>query len=371
MRVIGIDPGLQNTGWGIVEADGNRLRHIANGAVHSTSTLDPARRLKELHDGLMQVIEAYQPETAAVEETFVNKNPRFHAQAWAGARHRAGGSRACWSGSVRIPRQSGQEIGGWGRSCDQGADPDDGGPPAAGGQVCDARCRRRAGNCYLPHPSRRNASPGRRQDGGGSAVIAKLTGRLDSTGPDWAIIDVNGVGYLISCSRRTLSALGAIGSPARVWTEVRARDELPHLFGFADLGERDWFRLLTTVQGVGAKVALAILSILTPDKLLLAIAAQDRAALGQADGVGPKLATRLLSELKDKAPMLGAGLGVELPDSLAASNGGEAGLTGDAVSALVNLGYGRSDALSVVARLRRDGDELSDLIRRSLKELSK
>ena len=92
-------------------------------------------------------------------------------------------------------------------------------------------------------------------------MIAKLTGKVDTIGPDWAIIDVNGVGYLASCSRRTLSALGAVGSPAKLLTEVRARDELPHLYGFADASERDWFRLLTTVQGVGAKVALSILSV--------------------------------------------------------------------------------------------------------------
>ncbi len=200
-------------------------------------------------------------------------------------------------------------------------------------------------------------------------MIAKLTGKVDSIGSDWAVIDVNGVGYFASCSRRTLSTLGPMGTPARLFTEVRARDELPHLYGFADAGERDWFRLLTTVQGVGAKVALAILSVLTPDKLLLAIAAQDRAALGQADGVGPKLATRLLSELKDKSPALGAGLGAGMPAAASGNNAGEGGLTADAASALVNLGYGRSEALATVARLQRDDDTLSDLIRRALKEL--
>jgi Holliday junction DNA helicase RuvA len=199
-------------------------------------------------------------------------------------------------------------------------------------------------------------------------MIAKLTGKLDSTGTDWAIVDVNGVGYLASCSRRTLTSLGAIGSPVRLLIEVRVRDELPYLYGFADAGERDWFRLLTTVQGVGAKVALSILSVLPPEKLLLAIAAQDRAAITQADGVGPKLATRLLSELKDKAGGIGIDPSFTLPSSQPSGAGG--GLTADAVSALVNLGYGRSDALATVAKLTREDDTLGDLIRRSLKELA-
>ena len=197
-------------------------------------------------------------------------------------------------------------------------------------------------------------------------MIAKLTGRVDSFGADWVIIDVNGVGYLASCSRRTLSGLGAAGSPASLLVETRVREEMPYLYGFADAVERDWFRLLTTVQGVGAKVALAILSVLTPDRLTLAIAAQDKAAISQADGVGPKLATRLLSELKDKAGSIGATFEVNMP-AAAATTGG---VTGDAVSALTNLGYGRSEALATVARLQQEGDSLSDIIRRALKELA-
>ncbi len=199
-------------------------------------------------------------------------------------------------------------------------------------------------------------------------MIAKLTGAVDSLGSDWIVVDVQGVGYLASCSRRTLSGLTP-GQPVRLLTEMRARDELPYLYGFIDALERDWFRLLTTVQGVGAKVALSILSVLSPDRLMVAIAAQDRAALGQADGVGPKLATRLLSELKDKTPALGIGPGVtiDIPSAVSSESGG---LLNDAVSALVNLGYGRSEALVVVSRLKREDDTLSDLIRRCLKELA-
>ena len=148
---------------------------------------------------------------------------------------------------------------------------------------------------------------------------------------------------------------------------MRARDELPYLYGFIDEHERDWFRLLTTVQGVGAKVALSILSVLPPDRLLLALAAQDRAAISQADGVGPKLATRLLSELKDKAG--GIGSAPALTIATPAVPAGDT-LTQDAVSALVNLGYGRSEAFVTVAKLKAENDTLGDLIRRCLKELA-
>jgi Holliday junction DNA helicase RuvA len=195
-------------------------------------------------------------------------------------------------------------------------------------------------------------------------MIAKLTGKIDSFGTDWVIVDVNGVGYLASCSRRTLTALGGVGSPASLLIETRVREEMPYLYGFCDATERDWFRLLTTVQGVGAKVALSILSVLTPDKLTLAIAAQDKAAISQADGVGPKLATRLLSELKDKAGGIGIAFEVSAPLP------GGTGITNDAVSALTNLGYGRSEALAVVARLQGEDDSLGDIIRKALKELA-
>jgi Holliday junction DNA helicase RuvA len=195
-------------------------------------------------------------------------------------------------------------------------------------------------------------------------MIAKLTGKVDSLGPDWAIVDVNGVGYHVGCSRRTLAALGPVGNTVKVLIETRLRDELPYLYGFADASERDWFRLLNTVQGVGAKVALSILSVLPPEKLMLAIAAQDKAAISQADGVGPKLATRLLSELKDKTGTLGT-VTFDAPTGITETGG----LTGDAVSALVNLGYGRSEALVTVSKLKRDDDTLGDLIKRSLKEM--
>ncbi|SMH58965.1 Holliday junction branch migration protein RuvA [Azospirillum agricola] len=206
-------------------------------------------------------------------------------------------------------------------------------------------------------------------------MIAKLTGIVDSTGTDWLILDVNGVGYLLSCSNRTLSRL-AVGERASLVVETFIREERIVLHGFADQGEREWFKLLTTIQGVGARLALSILGILDPDQLTRAIASQDKTALIRADGVGPKVAARILNELKDKVGNLALG---PAATSVPAGKGAPAGVPGaspalaDAVSALVNLGYGRSEAFgAVVAAGRVLGDDagVSDLIRQGLKELS-
>lgn len=208
-------------------------------------------------------------------------------------------------------------------------------------------------------------------------MIAKLSGLLDSTGLDWAIIDCRGVGYLVSASARTLRRLGTPGEAVSVLTDMWVSEDKIQLFGFADLVERDWFRLLTTVQGVGARVALAVLSVLSPDEIAAAIMAQDRTALSRADGVGPKLANRLISELKDKVPALGFAGGVVAAGTASAAKGDTAPATGgaaaDAVSALVNLGYKRIDAFSAVVKCQQrlgDGAGVSELIRAGLKELN-
>ncbi|MFC7333299.1 Holliday junction branch migration protein RuvA [Rhodocista pekingensis] len=205
-------------------------------------------------------------------------------------------------------------------------------------------------------------------------MIAKLTGLLDSTGLDWAIVDVGGVGYLVSASARTLRRLAAPGEAVSLLTEMWVSEDNIQLFGFADAEERDWFRLLTTVQGVGARVALNLLSALSPAELTNSIAAQDRTSLCQADGVGPKLAARILNELKEKV----ASFGAPAPSAATAGKGtaapaGPAGAVADAVSALVNLGYKRVEAFTAVnAVAQRLGPEagVSDLIRAGLKELS-
>lgn len=203
-------------------------------------------------------------------------------------------------------------------------------------------------------------------------MIALLTGRVESVGDNGCILDVQGVGYRLFCSARTLRSLPRAGESARLFVEMHVREDHIHLYGFATDAERQWYLLLQTVQGVGAKVALAILSTLAPSELAQAIASGDKASLGRADGVGPKLAARLVTELRDKVG--GMTLGP------AAHGEGEArfepvamdGPAEDAVSALVNLGYKRFEAQGAVAKAmaaRPDAD-LASLIRLSLKELT-
>jgi holliday junction DNA helicase RuvA len=176
-------------------------------------------------------------------------------------------------------------------------------------------------------------------------MIAKLAGIVDHVGADMAVIDVHGVGYLAFCSARTIGRLPPAGSPARLLIETHVRDDHIHLYGFIDAAERDWFRRLTTVQGVGPRLAIALLSIAEPDQLALAILAQDRAALARAEGVGARLAARIVNELRDKLdglPTVGAAADAVPPLRLD-------GAAADAVSALVNLGYRPSEAFGAVA----------------------
>lgn len=198
-------------------------------------------------------------------------------------------------------------------------------------------------------------------------MIAQLTGRVAALEDGRCVLDVGGVGYLVHASTRTLAALPQPPDIARILVETVVREDAILLYGFADPAERDWFRLLTTVQGVGAKVALGILSALSPRDLVNAIAAGDRVALTRAPGVGAKLATRLLTELREKAGAMPADTG--LPAALPPAGG----LVADALSALTNLGYRRMEAQPVVARaIERLGEkaELNAVIRESLKDLA-
>jgi Holliday junction DNA helicase RuvA len=202
-------------------------------------------------------------------------------------------------------------------------------------------------------------------------MIAKLRGIIDSVGEDWVILDVQGVGYQLSCSGQTLARLEKPGAPASFHTEMRMRDEIPHLYGFVERAELDWFRTLTTVQGVGAKVALAILSVLAPDALALALAAGDKAALARADGVGPKLAARIAAELKDRAQTQSLRIVVDRADATSSRPQAAQQPNAEAVSALINLGYGRADAFAAVMAVAGKGDlPLGELIRLALRELS-
>jgi len=203
-------------------------------------------------------------------------------------------------------------------------------------------------------------------------MIAKLKGVVDAVDTDSAIVDVGGVGYLVSASAKTLRDL-VVGQPATVLVETIVREDAIALYGFLETAERDWFRILTTVQGVGARVALSILSTLAPDEIARAIAAQDRATLSRPAGVGPKLAARLATELKDKAAAFG--IAAPAPGASASTSPVSTGsLNEDAVSALVNLGYRRVDAFGAVVRVsQRLGAEakLDAVIRAGLQELAR
>ena len=170
-------------------------------------------------------------------------------------------------------------------------------------------------------------------------MIAMLAGIVDQASADSLVVDVNGVGYLVFASGRTLARVPSRGEAVRLLIETHVREDHIHLYGFADEAERGWFRLLTTVQGVGAKLALALLSVLPPEALATAIMAQDKAALARADGVGQKLAERIANELKDKVGGIALG-----PAATSAPVAAPPGAAADAVSALINLGYSRSDA---------------------------
>ena len=196
-------------------------------------------------------------------------------------------------------------------------------------------------------------------------MIAKLTGLLDDTGPDWAIIDVNGVGYLVHCSARTLDHLGIRGDRVVVHTEMQVSETDQRLIGFASGAERNWFRLLTAIQGVGSKVALAILSALTTEELQRACAGGDSAMVARANGVGPKLASRIVNELKDKAGALPVAPG--MPGLAPVPTGSS---SADAVSALQNLGFKPAIAAMAVGKAVEELGEdagLNDLVRVALK----
>jgi Holliday junction DNA helicase RuvA len=200
-------------------------------------------------------------------------------------------------------------------------------------------------------------------------MIGKLSGTIDSVAEDHTIIDVHGVGYLVHCPSSTLSRLSA-GNSATLVIDTRVTDETIRLYGFASAEEREWFRLLQGVQNVGARVALNVLSALSPRELERAIALSDKAAVGRAQGVGPKLATRIVTELKDKAPaMMLRGHAEEAATHALAPRGPEA----DAVAALIKLGYSQSHAAEAVSRAVQESGAASVelLIRESLRNLAR
>jgi Holliday junction DNA helicase RuvA len=198
-------------------------------------------------------------------------------------------------------------------------------------------------------------------------MIARLSGTLAEVGADHAVIDVGGVGYLVQASSRTLSAIGPVGGNVMLFTELQVREDAMTLFAFGSAAERDWFRLLTGVQGVGGRLALAILSTLSADELQRSVSSADKAMVARAQGVGPKLAERIVRELKDKVG--GIALGPGTPAAIPAS-----GAANDAVSALTNLGFRPGEASAAVAAANDelgDGATLDALVRLALKKATR
>jgi holliday junction DNA helicase RuvA len=205
-------------------------------------------------------------------------------------------------------------------------------------------------------------------------MIGKLKGVIDSYGEDSVIVDVGGVGYVVHCSARTLQTLPAAGEPVVLSIETHVREDQIRLFGFLSDVEREWFRLLQTVQGVGTKVALSVLGTLKPFDLANAVAMRDKATIARSPGVGPKVAERIVTELKDKAPAYTSvdPAIVRLTGEVEERRAPQPVL--DAISALVNLGYGQPQAAAAVAAANRaagEGADAADLIRRGLKELAR
>lgn len=206
-------------------------------------------------------------------------------------------------------------------------------------------------------------------------MISKLSGILDSVHDNYLILDVQGVGYQVYASSSTLAQCTGTGEPLSLLIDTHVREDYIHLFGFKSAAEQQWFRLLISVQGVGAKAAMNIMTACPPEQLGFAIAAGDKPAIQRADGVGPKLAARILTELKDKAGKIDLaakpkGVAISAP----ANEIGESGIEQDAVSALINLGYQRTDAYSAVMNVKTKANDndlsLSEMIRLSLQELS-
>ncbi|MDB5717142.1 MAG: Holliday junction helicase RuvA [Sphingomonas bacterium] len=198
-------------------------------------------------------------------------------------------------------------------------------------------------------------------------MIARLSGLLAESTADHAVIDVGGVGYLVQASTRTLGVLGPIGGTVLIFTEMHVREDAITLFGFGSAGERDWFRLLTSVQGVGGRVALAILSVFAPDELSRAVASGDKAMVARANGVGPKLALRIVNELKDKVGAVAIGPAGTAPPV-------REGAAADALSALGNLGFRPAEAGAAVAAAvdeLGDGATLDALVRLALRKAAK
>jgi holliday junction DNA helicase RuvA len=364
IRILGIDPGLRRTGWGVVEIEGNRLTFVACGSVETNDRADLATRLVVIHDGLARIVVDYAPDEAAVEATFVNRD--------AAATLKLGQARGI---AMLVPAKLGVRVAEYAPNLVK--------KTIVGAGHCDKTQIRMMIGVLLPKadPSSEDAADAlaiavthahHRQ----SVILrsGKLKGVIDSYGEDFIIVDVNGVGYVVHCSARTLQALPAAGEPVALAIETHVREDQIRLFGFLTDVEREWFRLLQTVQGVGTKVALAVLGTLKPGDLASAIAMRDKGAVARTPGVGPKVAERIVTELKDKAPAYADVDPAVIRLSGAVEERRAPQPVVDAVSALINLGYGHPQAAAAIAAATRsagEGADTAQLIRLGLRELAK
>ncbi len=377
IRILGIDPGLRRTGWGVVEIAGNRLSFIGCGSVLTNEREALAVRLLAIHDGLMRILDEFRPDEAAVETTFVNKD--------ATATLKLGQARGI---AMVVPARAGVPVAEYAPNLVKksivGAGHGDKTQvrmmigvllPKADPASHDAADALAIAVTHAHHRTSAalHAALKIAVEGGGT-MIGKLKGIVDSYGEDAVILDVNGVGYLVHCSARTLQELPRAGEPAVLAIETHVREDQIKLFGFTSDIEREWFKLLQTVQGVGTKVALAVLSTLKPADLASAIAMRDKAMVARTPGVGPKVAERIVTELKDKAPAF-----TDIDPALVRLSGAldekrAPRPVADAVSALINLGYAQPQAaaaIAVAARSAGEDAETTTLIRLGLKELAK
>jgi Holliday junction DNA helicase RuvA len=301
---LAIDPGLRNTGWGVIDSTGNSLRFVASGTVKSDNKLDLASRLNQLYEGLETVVHSslHRPFEAAVENTFVNKD--------ATATLKLGQARGI---AMLAPARAGHAGGRiCAQCCEEGrdrcrpwrqeADPDDGQDADPESDLSTATMPRMRWRLPSVTPITGHLRPGAWRRNEDPSMIGKLKGTIEEIDEEHVLIDVHGVCYVAFCSSRTLSRLGSAGEAVVLFIETYVREDQLKLFGFETALEREWFRLLQSVQGVGAKVALAVLSTLTASELANAIALQDKAMVARAPGIGPKVAQRIVTELKNKAP---------------------------------------------------------------------
>ena len=357
----------------MVEIAGNALSFLGCGSVTTNDRDALAARLLAIHDGLMRILDEFQPDEAAVEQTFVNKN--------ASATLKLGQARGI---AMVVPARAGVPVAEYAPNLVKksivGAGHGDKAQvrmmigvllPKADPSTDDAADALAIAVTHAHHRRERHSSRGAQ---GGGAMIGKLKGVIDSYGEDSVILDVGGVGYLVHCSARTLQELPRAGEAATLSIETYVREDQIKLFGFLTDIEREWFRLLQTVQGVGAKVALSVLGTLKPADLATAIAMRDKAMVARTPGVGPKVAERIVTELKDKAPAY-----TDIDPALVRLSGAldekrAPRPVADAVSALVNLGYAQVQAAAAIAAAARSAGEDAEattLIRLGLRELAK